>query len=226
MPIALSRAAWVRCVPFALFTALLVLGRAAASNGAWGFDPQSVDAVGVLLASALLWVWRREYGELFAQTWPPMREVALAVMVGIALFGLWISLDAPWMRLGEATAGFRPVDAHGNVSWSLVALRWVGTALLVPVMEELFWRSFLMRWFQAPQFEAVDPGRVGLRAVVLSTFVFMLAHTLWLAAICAGLAFAWLYIRSGRLWSAVIAHAVTNGLLGVWVVFSGNWGYW
>jgi hypothetical protein len=97
---------------------------------------------------------------------------------------------------------------------------------LVPVMEELFWRSFLMRWIQAPQFEAVDPMRVGLRAVVLSTFVFMLAHTLWLAAILAGLAYAWLYIRAGQLWSAVIAHAVTNGLLGVWVVFSGNWGFW
>jgi CAAX prenyl protease-like protein len=54
----------------------------------------------------------------------------------------------------------------------------------------------------------------------------MLAHTLWLAAIIAGLAYAWLYIRTGKLWVAVLAHAVTNGLLGAWVVFTGNWGYW
>ena len=65
-----------------------------------------------------------------------------------------------------------------------------------------------------------------LRAIVLSTFVFMLAHTLWLAAIVAGAAYAWLYVRTGKLWTAVIAHAVTNGVLGIWVVYSGRWEFW
>jgi uncharacterized protein len=226
MPIMMSRAARVRCVPFALFIGFLALRGAAPLDAAWGFDPNWIYAWSVLLVGVLLWTWRREYGELFAQTLPQTREALLAMLVGIVVFGLWISLDASWMRLGEATAGFRPVDVRGNVIWPLVAVRWVSAALLVPVMEELFWRSFLMRWIQAPQFEAVVPGRVGMRAVVLSTFVFMLAHTLWLSAVVAGFAYAWLYIRSGRLWSAVIAHAVTNGLLGVWVVLSGNWGFW
>jgi uncharacterized protein len=72
----------------------------------------------------------------------------------------------------------------------------------------------------------VDPQRVGLKAVVLSTFLFMLAHTLWLAAIVAGLAYAWLYVRTGKLWVPIVAHAVTNGVLGAWVVFTGNWGFW
>jgi CAAX prenyl protease-like protein len=83
-----------------------------------------------------------------------------------------------------------------------------------------------MRWIQQPVFESVSPAQVGLRAVVLSTFVFVLAHTLWLAAIVAGLAYAWLYIRTGKLWAAVLAHAVTNGVLGVWVVMTGNWQFW
>lgn len=99
-------------------------------------------------------------------------------------------------------------------------------ALLVPVMEELFWRGFLMRWLAQPAFEAVDPRRVGLRAVLVSTALFMLAHTLWLAAIVAGLAYALLYARTGRLWNAVIAHTVTNGALGVWVAATGNWQFW
>jgi uncharacterized protein len=119
-----------------------------------------------------------------------------------------------------------PVDAQGNLEWPLIAARLVGAALLVPVMEELFWRSFLMRWLQQPVFEGLDPRRIGLRAVLLSTFVFMLAHPLWLAAIVAGLAYALIYIRTGRLWTAVIAHAVTNGMLGVWVVTTGNWQFW
>ena len=226
MPTLLSRAAWVRCAPFGVFIALLALRGAAPANGAWGFDPNWIYAASVLLVGILLWTWRHEYGELFAQMLPGARETLLAVLAGVAVFGLVITLDAPWMRLGEATEGFRPVDAGGNLVWPLVAARWMGAALVVPVMEELFWRSFLMRWIDAPQFEAVDPGRVGLRAVVLSTFVFTLAHPLWLSAVLAGFAYAWLYIRNGRLWSCVIAHGVTNGLLGAWVVLSGNWGFW
>jgi CAAX prenyl protease-like protein len=130
------------------------------------------------------------------------------------------------MQTGAPTAAFVPVDAAGALDWPLVAVRWIGAALLVPVMEELFWRSFLMRWIQSATFEAVDPRQVGVKAIALSTFVFMLAHTLWLAAIVAGLAYAWLYRRTGKLWVAVIAHAVTNGALGVWVVMTGNWAFW
>jgi hypothetical protein len=130
------------------------------------------------------------------------------------------------MQLGQPTATFTPLDAQGQPIWPLIIVRWVGAALIVPVMEELFWRSFLMRWFDNEIFEGVVPQLVGLRAIVLSTFVFMLAHTLWLAAIVAGLAYAWLYRRTGKLWVPVIAHAVTNGLLGIWVVMTGNWAFW
>jgi uncharacterized protein len=226
MPFTPSRAAFVRCAPFALFIALLALRGAAPVDGSWGVDPRWIYGWTVLLVGALLWHWRSEYGELVAQTVPPPREIVLAVALGLVVFGLVITLDAPWMRLGEASAGFRPVDAGGAMIWPLVVVRWVGAALLVPVMEELFWRSFLMRWIEAPKFEGVDPRRVGLRAVVLSTFVFTLAHTLWLSAVAAGLVYAWLYRRTGRLWSPVIAHAVTNGALGAWVVATGDWGFW
>jgi len=226
MTFPLSRAALVRTAPFALFIGLLALRGAVPPDGSWGIDGRWVYALTVAaVAGCLLW-FRREYGELVVQRWPSLPEAGLAVAVGLAVFWLWTTLDAPWMRLGEATAGFRPVDEQGNVIWPLVAVRWAGATLLVPVMEELFWRSFLMRWIERAQFESVDPHQVGLRAVVLSTFVFMLAHTLWLAAIVAGLAYAWLYIRTGKLWVPILAHAVTNGVLGVWVVLTGNWGFW
>ena len=176
-------------------------------------------------ARVLLVFWR-EYGELARPLAPSWREVLVAVFAGAVVFLLWIQLDEPWMRVGEATAGFRPIDGAGNPIWPLIALRWIGAALVVPLMEELFWRSFLMRWIDSPRFAAVPPQRVTLRALGLASFVFMLAHTLWLAALVAGLVYAWLYIRSGKLWLAVIAHAVTNGALGAWVVFTGNWGYW
>jgi len=222
----LTRDAIVRIAPFALFMGLLAVRGLAPDDGSWGFDARWLYGVTVLAVGAVLATWWREYGELALQTLPDAREWAAAIGAGLAVFVLWISLDAPWMTLGTPSAAFRPVDAAGALDWPLVAVRWIGATLLVPVMEELFWRSFLMRWIERPVFQGVDPRRVGVRAVVLSTFVFTLAHTLWLAAAIAGLAYALLYVWSGRLWLPVIAHAVTNGALGVWVVATGRWQFW
>ena len=224
MTFPLSRSALARVAPFAIFMLLLAVRGALPADG--GFDARWIYGLGVLLTGALLLWFRREYGELARQNRPTLAEAALAIVVGAVVCGLWVVLDAPWMQIGSATAGFIPLDAQGRPLWPLIAVRWIGAALLVPVMEELFWRSFLMRWIEHPLFEAVDPQRVGLKAIVLSTFVFMLAHTLWLAAIVAGLAYAWLYRRTGKLWVAVIAHGVTNGVLGIWVVMTGNWALW
>lgn len=226
MTLPFSRAALARIVPFAAFMLLLALRGAMPADASWGIDPKWLYGVTVLVVGALLAGYWREYGELSAQLRPDLKECVLAAVVGVAVFALWINLDAPWMRLGEASATFIPVDANGQLLWPLLIVRWVGAALLVPVMEELFWRSFLMRWIANPQFESVLPQRVGMKAVVLSTFVFVLAHTLWLAAIVAGLAYAWLYVRTGKLWVPIIAHAVTNGVLGVWVVVTGRWAFW
>ena len=221
-----NRAAQARIVPFAVFMVLLALRGLMPGDGVGGLDPRWLYGITVLGVAALLaWYWR-EYGELVRQTLPSGAEGALATVVGLVVFVLWTRLDAPWMQLGDASAAFVPLDADGQVVWSLIVLRWVGAALVVPVMEELFWRSFLMRWIRSPQFEAVPPQQVGLKAIVLSTFVFTLAHTLWLAAVIAGLAYAWLYVRTGKLWVAIVAHAVTNAALGVWVVATGRWTFW
>ncbi|WP_457389901.1 CAAX prenyl protease-related protein [Roseateles sp. P5_E1] len=220
----LSPAALARCIPFFVFMALLALRGYLPADG--GLDTRWIyGAQTVIVGGLLAWYWRG-YGELVRQNLPDARETGWAVVVGIAVFAIWVQLDAPWMQLGSATASFVPLDANGQLIWPLIVLRLAGAALVVPVMEELFWRSFLMRWVQHPGFERVNPQTVGARAVVLSTFVFTLAHTLWLAAVVAGLAYALLYRRNGKLWSAVIAHAVTNGLLGLWVIWTGRWEFW
>jgi uncharacterized protein len=215
-----------RTVPFALFMVLLALRGWMGDQADPLFDPRWLYGATVVVVAALLLMWRREYGELSRQLAPNLKECALAFVVGLLIFGLWIHLDAPWMVLGQPAAGFVPLNAGGGLDWPLIVLRCLGAALLVPVMEELFWRSFLMRWIESPAFGGVDPQRVGLKAIVLSTFVFTLAHTLWLAAAIAGLAYAWLYVRTGKLWVAILAHAVTNGALGIWVVMTGQWQFW
>jgi uncharacterized protein len=226
MALQMSRAARKRVWPFVVFMLLLALRGWAPADGGWGFDPRWVYGLSVILVGGMLVVWRNEYGELVRQMLPDGREAAWAVVVGLVVFGLWIHLDAPWMTLGEATAQFTPVTAAGAIDWPLVAVRWIGATAMVPVMEELFWRSFLMRWIQRPDFESVAPQTVGARAVVVSTFLFVLAHPLWLAATIAGLAYAWLYVRTGKLWTSILAHAVTNGALGIWVVLGRQWQFW
>lgn len=219
-----STAALARVLPFAAFMALLGL-RGMLPEGL-GVDARWIYSLNLLIVGGLLaWYWR-EYGELYRQNLPTLREAGFSAAIGLVVFALWIELDAPWMQLAAPTATFFPVDSQGALIWPLVLVRWLGAALLVPVMEELFWRSWLMRWLESPQFEAVAPQRVGLKAIALSTFVFMLAHTLWLAAIVAGVAYALLYIRTGKLWCAVLAHAVTNGALGIWVVQTRQWQFW
>lgn len=223
----LNRAAWLRVIPFALFMVMLAIRGNWPESANASLDAKWLYGVGVILVSAALyWAWPR-----YVEVSPEERKLSLgnwllSIAVGVVVFELWIHLTDPWMILGKPTAGFKPVDADGHLQWGLILIRWIGAALMVPVMEELFWRSFLMRWIDNPHFERVSPEAVTLKAMLLSTLAFTLAHTQWLAAIVAGLAYAWLYKRTGSLWSAVVAHAVTNGILGFWVVVFGNWQFW
>lgn len=221
---ALRRAVAWRVAPFAVFMVLLAL------RGEWPaelpVDARWVYAVTVVVVGGLLWAGRRHYQELGRSQQASLREWVMAVAVGLAVFVAWIHLDAVWMRLGEPSAAFLPLNAQGELAWGWVAVRVLGAAAVVPLMEELFWRSLLMRWIDRPNFLAQAPRDVSGKALVLSTFVFTLAHTLWLAAIVAGLAYALLYRQTGKLWPAVIAHAVTNAALAVWVVAGGHWAYW
>ena len=155
---------------------------------------------------------------------PGPAALLAAIGAGVLVLVLWIKLDASWMTIGMGP-GYNPTT-DGRIDWLLVAIRIAGAALVVPLMEELFWRSFLMRWVEASDFEAVEPARVGLKGLLVSSLLFGFEHNLWLAGIVAGLAYALLYMRYRNLWSAVLAHAVTNALLGAWVVSTGNWTFW
>jgi len=93
-------------------------------------------------------------------------------------------------------------------------------------MEELFWRSFVMRWIDNPRFQEILPGAVTLKALLVSSIVFGFEHNEWFAGVLAGLAYGWLYRLTGNLWAPVVSHGLTNALLGIWVLYTGAWHYW
>lgn len=214
----------VRALPFALYIALLAI-EGVLPDLAPAFDVRwlyPLKAGLVALALAVLW---RHYAELKA--WGlSAANLAVSVAVGVAVLVLWVNLDAGWMLMGEPGKGYDPRDAAGNIDWMLVAFRIAGAALVVPLMEELFWRSFLQRWVQQPDFLALDPARIGVKALVIASALFAIEHLQWFAGLVAGLAYGWLYIRTRTLWAPVVAHAVTNGGLGAYVVATGQWSFW
>lgn len=213
-----------RILPFAIYMAFVAIADLMQRYG-WSADElrwlYSVKIGAVLLA---LFAYRRSYSELAWRTMSVGTAVQ-SVVVGVVVLVLWVNLDAPWMLAGES-AGFNPTDAVGRIDWTLVAVRIAGAALVVPVMEELFWRSFLLRWVRDRQFLHVYPHQAGFAALAITSVLFGVEHNQWFAGVVAGLAYGLLYMRTGNLWAPILAHAVTNGLLGAWIVGTGAWTYW
>jgi CAAX prenyl protease-like protein len=212
-----------RVLPFAVYMAFLAIEGAVAAQ--WpGHDGRWIYPVKVGAVTLLLWLYRQQYRELCVR--PDARWVGMvAPALGAVVFVLWINLDAGWLSLGGGP-GYDPRDAGGAIRWDLALPRLAGAALVVPVMEELFWRSFLLRWIDKPDFLALEPMRITLRALLIASALFGLEHNLWLAGIVAGLAYGWLYRASGNLWAPVVAHATTNLMLGVWVLSTASWSFW
>jgi CAAX prenyl protease-like protein len=122
--------------------------------------------------------------------------------------------------------GFDPGTLPQAVRWPFVAVRFLGLVLLVPVFEELFWRSFLIRWLIAEDFTAVPIGKVTPLAAVVSSVIFGAAHPEWLPAVLTGLAWAWLLRRTASVSACVVSHATANLALGVYVLATGDWKFW
>ena len=215
-----------RILPFALYMAFLAIEGAVVDFAPalpW-LDVRWLYPVKIAAVVAALWYYRSFYVELHSRpTW--FWGGLIAPLLGLVVFVLWINMDSGWMNLGGAV-GFDPRDSTGAFDWPLVLTRLAGAALVVPLMEELFWRSFLMRWIQEHHFLELAPVQIGLRAILISSVLFGLEHSLWLAGIVAGLAYAWLYRASGNLWPPIIAHATTNLVLGLWVLNTGAWQFW
>lgn len=170
-----------------------------------------------------VWLVRPMIAELgFRLSWS-------AVGIGLAVFAIWVGLDGWYPVLQEGRARWNPFDlanVGAAAAWAFVLVRLIGSTLIVPVLEEVFYRSFLYRWIAKPEFEAVPLGGFLLKPFVISAVVFGLGHREWLPGILCAMAYQYLTLRKGRLDEAIAAHAVTNLSLGLWIVLKDEWQYW
>ena len=149
-----------------------------------------------------------------------------AVVVGIAVFVMWVGAY-PWFpHLKASGPEWNPLAQFGNdslLAWMFLVTRVLGMNLVVPVLEEVFWRSFLYRWFVRTDFQSMPLNRFHATSFIVTSALFGFEHAEWLAGILCGFAFQWLVLRKNRIGDAITAHAITNFLLGVWVIWKHDW---
>jgi CAAX prenyl protease-like protein len=220
-----------RVAPFVVFLALTSCqGRFGAASAYWFYLAKTLVAVW------LIWEMRPLVSEMrWAISWE-------AVVVGVGVFVMWVGLDPFYPKLteiitklglskffGTHQAIWNPHEQFGQnsaLAWLMIVTRILGSTLVVPPLEEVFYRSFLYRYVAKPDFLSVPLNRFLPLPFLVTAAVFGISHSQWLAGILCGMAYQWLVLRRNRLGDAMTAHAITNFLLGVWVAWQGAWQFW
>ncbi|MDA0991332.1 MAG: CAAX prenyl protease-related protein, partial [Verrucomicrobia bacterium] len=166
-----------------------------------------------------------------------------AVGVGVVVFLVWIAgetelasrwehFQAIYLRVGLMPPWRLPdpvgpsVFAPEMCGWGLTITRLLGSALVIAVIEEFFWRGFVYRMLIDRDFVRVPLDRLVLGLFLVTAVAFGLEHQRWLVGIMAGCAYGWLMLRTRDIWAAVLAHVTTNLLLGIYVIAVGNYVFW
>lgn len=189
-------------MPFFVFMASALLASTFAADPANAYPAR---ALAMFLGLALVWRYFRTL---------PWRLDPVAVGVGIFIAIYWVVLSDP----PENAAAYAEAGALWAAVW--VFSRVVGTTLLVPLIEEVFFRGYLMDRLGP---EGSARWRIVL-SVVVTTALFAALHDRWIEAAIAGVLFAWLKLRRGNISDPIIGHIVANGLIAGWAIATGNWG--
>jgi uncharacterized protein len=207
-----------RVAPFLIFLALTFCqGKFGAASAYWFYSAKTLAGVW------LIW----EMGPLVSEMrWAFSWEAAV---VGVGIFAVWVGLDPFYPKLIKGGATGNPNDEFGEgsaLAWFFIGVHVLGMTFVVPPLEEVFYRSFLYRWIARQDFISVPLNRFQLWPFLATAAVFGFSHNEWLAGILCGAAYQWLVLRKNRLGDAMTAHAITNFLLGAWIVWKHAWNFW
>jgi CAAX prenyl protease-like protein len=213
-------------LPMAVFLILLALAGILPKIGGsfWLASPEYwIYPAQTLICGGLLFWFRKEY-ELRAPS-----RILFTLGIGLLVFLLWI---APQQFFGFAarSIGFDPgiFTNQPAAYWITVAFRFVRLVVVVPLVEEIFWRGFVLRYLINEKFYRVEFGTFSWLsfAVVTAAFAFSHSPADWVAALITGALYNLVAYRTRSLASCILAHAVTNLALGVWIMSTRQWGFW
>ena len=209
--------------PFAVFMGLLTL------HSVLPLPDLTDQILRVTVMTAVLWFIARPVIDL------RVTHLLATLGIGIAVFVVWIAPDllVPgyrhfWLFDNVVTGKAATSLADGSkLSWPVLALRMIRAVLIVPIVEELFWRAWLMRWLIDNDFEKVPLGKYAPQAFWLVAILFASEHgSYWDVGLLAGIIYNWWMVRTRSLGDLIVAHALTNFILSAYVIAYGKWEYW
>ena len=243
-----------RCAPFVAYMLFIALDqglRSLMEKGLVHFSETSLlylYPVKAVVVSLLLILFLKNYDELRFSDWKNLPATIVSCIVGVIVFVLWINMAwtiqdistllhsvSEQIGLGSSWPAQSPPPATGYDPYLvqdtftrnlLIFSRLAGASLVVPVMEELFWRSFLLRYLVNNDFTRVAVGTFTWGSFLIIALLFGLEHDYLLAGMMAGVAYNLLAVYTKSIAHCVLAHGVTNLILGIYVLNSGKWQFW
>ncbi|MGZ5023713.1 MAG: CAAX prenyl protease-related protein [Chthoniobacterales bacterium] len=190
----------------------------------WIASPQYwIYPLQTLVCGVVLIFFWREY-ELRAP-----RQLFLVIGIALLVFVLWIS-PQQFFGFGPRTDGFNPNEfsSQSPFYWPTILMRFVRLVIVVPLVEEIFWRGFLLRFVIDEKFDQVSFGAFSVLSFAVVTLGFTFSHSMadWPAAAATSALYNFIAYRTRSLSSCVLAHAITNFALGLWIMQTRQWGFW
>jgi CAAX prenyl protease-like protein len=208
--------------PFAVFALWLLANKALPVT----YPAKELLLYAILIAAIL--GFSRRVLPTRAPHWPA------SIALGIAVCALWVAPDAlipgwrdHWIFQNSVTGKVTTSIPTNELTPLMLVLRTMRAALLIPVIEELFWRGWLPRWLQDTRFERIPLGRYTRFAFWATAALFAAEHgPFWEVGLACGIVYNWWMSRTKSLGDLMIAHGVTNLALSLYVIATGRWGFW
>lgn len=221
-----------RFLPFVVFMAFIGIDQSAyhlIDKNLIELSPTSLYylyPVKTIVVAALLYRYRSAYTELNIYDLSNIPTTLAVCAIGFLVFLLWIQMDWTIGTTGTPRGYNLLLLPDGPVRIIMALFRIFGAVLVVPPMEELFWRSFLLRYIISNDFGKIPIGTFTWPSCLVTVLLFGLEHEFILAGIMAGIAYNLILYRTHSLSQCVLAHAITNLALAGYVISNGKWQYW
>lgn len=218
--------AWAYVLPFAVFLiGTQVEGQAENQDGTMiGDRYAAIYCVKILAVILAMYISRKAWRDL--KPLPKLPIVLLSVLLGAFVTVFWIGLDGLYPPLPESLgkrAAFDPTTLESPTKWLFLIFRTLGLVAIVPIIEELFMRDFILRFVTDPDWQKISPWAFNATAAVVSLALFVSGHPEWFPALLCGTLWLWLLRKTHSLSALVISHAVANLGLGVYSFATGDW---
>ncbi|MBS1726433.1 MAG: CAAX prenyl protease-related protein [Armatimonadetes bacterium] len=206
-------------LPIALFLAITFAEGKAPEYYVWIYFAKIIVVVGAL-------IWAKP-------TWRDIQYdpklVVKSVVLGLILFAVWVGIEKylNYPHMGDRSA-YNPFEKipDAGLRTAFIAVRFLGLVLVVPFMEELFWRSFFLRYASNSKFSSLPIGTHNEAGALIACLIFAGSHPEWISAFIFAVALTILVGRTKSIFACFVTHAATNLALGIYVMSTGSWHLW